>query len=470
MTLRVGTFCSGIGAPELAWSPLGFKPQWFSEIDPFASAVLAHRFPNVPNLGDMKKVNPSDLPDADIWAAGTPCQSFSIGGLRGSLGDARGNLCLTFVRLVHERDPEFVIWENVPGVLSTIDNAFGCFLAGMVGASEPVIPRTSSGKWSRAGMVCGPRRAAAWRVLDAQYIAVAGDSAVPQRRARVFVVSRNFRNLGRLETSSPQRNADRVCGLLAEIIFEPESLPRHTSPRGETGTDVAENVAGCLNSGGNQGGFRTEPGEYIVAAPLTQNPYGDHESRESLLIPEAVGTLSDGAHHGGGLTGKTPTVDALSRCLNAGGMGRQDFETETLIPVIGDGFDASEDGTGRGTPLVPVAFNWQAGGTQTTLGYDPDSRVSGSLHVGQTPAVCIPFGTTQITNPRWDVRRLTVVECARLMGFPDDHCRIPWRGKPAELCPDGPQYKAYGNAIVIKELLWLGKRLLAAHAETAGVQ
>lgn len=149
-TMRYLSVCSGIEAATVAWHPLGWTPVAFAEIEPFPSAVLAYRFPDVPNLGDMTllrdRILTRELEAADLLVGGTPCQSFSIAGLRKSLSDERGNLTLEFVRLANAIDdirradgkpPAYILWENVPGVFSTSDNAFGAFLAGLVGSDTP---------------------------------------------------------------------------------------------------------------------------------------------------------------------------------------------------------------------------------------------------------------------------------------------------------------------------------------------
>lgn len=192
--MKYGSVCSGIEAASKAWEPLGWKPTWFSEIEPFPSAVLAHHWPEVTNLGDMTKiadaVRAGEVEAPDVLVGGTPCQAFSIAGLREGLSDDRGQLTLSYVELANAIDakrrergePEsIIVWENVPGVLSSKDNAFGCFLAGLAGESSELQP--SGGKWTHAGCVSGPQRVIAWRVLDAQFFGVA------QRRRRVFVVA-----------------------------------------------------------------------------------------------------------------------------------------------------------------------------------------------------------------------------------------------------------------------------------------
>ena len=129
-----GSVCSGVEAASVAWEPLGYTPAWFSEISPFPSAVLSYRFPNVPNLGDMTKIYEKEAfksNDLDLLVGGTPCQSFSLAGLRKGLADPRGNLTLEFLRIADAKRPRWIVWENVPGVLSDKTNAFGNFIAGI---------------------------------------------------------------------------------------------------------------------------------------------------------------------------------------------------------------------------------------------------------------------------------------------------------------------------------------------------
>ncbi|OFR11121.1 cytosine methyltransferase [Neisseria sp. HMSC055H02] len=200
MVLRYGSVCSGIEAVSVAWQGMGFEPAWFSEIEPFQCAVLAHHYPSVPNYGDMttlpERILSGEIEAPDILVGGTPCQAFSVAGLRNSLNDERGNLTLVFVRILNAINtirrryglPDAVVlWENVPGVLSTRDNAFGCFLAALLGESKELVP--TRGRWTGAGIVRSDECEIAWRILDAQYF------GVPQRRRRVFLVagSRNRR-------------------------------------------------------------------------------------------------------------------------------------------------------------------------------------------------------------------------------------------------------------------------------------
>ena len=192
--MRFGSVCSGIEAASVAWHPLGWRAAWLAEIEPFPSAVLAHHYPDVPNLGDMTtlpaRILSGDVDAPDVLCGGTPCQTFSVAGLRKSLDDSRGNLSMIFceianaidnVRLAAGKKPCIIVWENVPGILSARDNAFGCFLGALVGESSKLQPPRR--KWANVGCVFGPQRAVAWRVLDAQYFGMA------QRRNRLFVVA-----------------------------------------------------------------------------------------------------------------------------------------------------------------------------------------------------------------------------------------------------------------------------------------
>ena len=260
--MRFLSVCSGIEAASVAWEPLGWKASGFAEIEPFPCAVLAHHYPDVPNHGDMTllpgKIRAGEVEAPDLLCGGTPCQAFSVAGLRQSLDDARGNLTLTFCEIADAIDskrkqPCIVFWENVPGVLNTKDNAFGCFLGALAGEDDALI--APGGRWANAGFVDGPQRAIAWRVLDAQYFGVA------QRRRRVFVVA------------SARADFDP-----AAVLFEFEGVRRDTAPSREAGQVAAPTIAGCSNGGGANGPGRdvdsceslqvVQP--YAVANCLTQ--------------------------------------------------------------------------------------------------------------------------------------------------------------------------------------------------------
>jgi DNA (cytosine-5)-methyltransferase 1 len=236
--MNYATVCSGIGAPEEAWKELWGSPEFVSEIEAFPSAVLKHHYPDVPNHGDMTKYK--EWPDhkLDILIGGTPCQAFSVAGLRRSLDDDRGNLTLTFLKLAGRYKPRFTIWENVPGVLNTPDNAFGQFLSGLAGYDTELHP--TGGRWTNAGFIVGPERIVSWRVLDAQFF------GVPQRRRRVFVIA-NPRDLGFAS---------------CQILLEPESLCGNTAPSRKEGEGVAADAGTSVKGGYWEGGE--------IHPPLTQ--------------------------------------------------------------------------------------------------------------------------------------------------------------------------------------------------------
>jgi DNA (cytosine-5)-methyltransferase 1 len=246
--MKFGSVCSGIEAASVAWRSLGWKAAWLAEIEKFPSAVLAHHYPNTPNLGDMTKIGrlilQGDVVAPDVLVGGTPCQAFSVAGLREGLDDERGQLTLSYVRLFDAIDyvrgradlePAICVWENVPGVLSDKTNAFGCLLAGLAG--EDVELKPAGEKWSNAGCVFGPRRAVAWRVLDAQYFGVA------QRRRRVFVIA------------SARKRFNP-----AEVLFEFDGLRRDTAPSREAGKSTAIGSARSVALRGREGGATAELG------------------------------------------------------------------------------------------------------------------------------------------------------------------------------------------------------------------
>jgi len=200
---RYGSVCSGIEAATAAWHPLGWEPAFFSEIEPFPRAVLSHHYPDVPLHGDFTTIEGNEYGPINLLVGGTPCQSFSIAGLRGGLDDNRGNLALEFLRLADRTRPRWLVWENVPGVLSSNGGRdFGSILGGLVELGYGF----------------------AYRVLDAQYFGVA------QRRRRVFVVG----CLG-------------DAGSAAAVLFERNCLQGNIEERGKKSVQKGE-IAGTLTT------------------------------------------------------------------------------------------------------------------------------------------------------------------------------------------------------------------------------
>lgn len=194
MIKTVGSVCSGIEAASVAWEPFGVHFDWFSEIAPFPSRVLAEKYPTIPNFGDM-----NDIPDQivqgkmsapDLICGGTPCQAFSLAGWQNGLNDDRGNLTLKFVDIIEANDTVRmsrgqgrckVFWENVEGVLADKTNAFGCLVSSLAGLDQ--VLSVKGGKWPNSGLIRGNTRNVAWRVLDAKFF------GLPQQRRRLYVIA-----------------------------------------------------------------------------------------------------------------------------------------------------------------------------------------------------------------------------------------------------------------------------------------
>jgi len=413
--MRFGSVCSGIEAASVAFAPLGWRAAWFTEIERFPNAVLEYHYPDVPNLGDMTL-----LPDAiafgeveapDVLCGGTPCQAFSLAGNRQSLDDARGNLTLTFCEVADAIDREreargdqpcIILWENVPGVLSTKDNAFGCLLAQLAGEDVPLVP--AGKKWSNAGVVLGPKRAVAWRVLDAQHFGVA------QRRRRVFVVA-SARN-----------------GFAPDaVLFEREGVRRDTAPsRSEGDQDprlVAEGADGA--------------GQWWDGGQLSQTL--DAVLHKSQTMPEKnrfPGVLQPVAF----------AENCRAEVRFEGGDGQRTGAIST-----GGGK------AGQGVPCVaqPIAFTFNdyardAGEVSPTLRSGAHTKAS---HANSGIKVAV---ATAVTRLKWIVRFLTPRECERLQGFQDDYTLVPIAGKPAK---DGPRRKALGNSWAVPCVRWIGERI-----------
>ena len=466
--MQFGSVCSGIEAASVAWHPIGWKAAWLAEIEPFPCAVLAHHYPGVPNLGDMttiaRRVLTEEVPAPDVFCGGTPCQAFSVAGLRESLADERGNLTLKFVEIAdaidHVRvgrgeDECIVFWENVPGVLSTKDSAFGCFLAGLAGEDGPLEP--PGGKWANAGAVYGPRRAVAWRTLDAQYFALA------QRRRRVFVVA------------SARKGFDP-----AQVLFEWDGVRRDSAPSREA-RQTAPTIPARSTAGGGLGtDFDCDGGTICVAtgqagaeigADMTSTLNCNHEAPyvAHTLRGEGFDASEDGAGRGTPLVSVAYGIRTANTSSN--GWGIQEECTHTLDCAQGvavaqpvafhptqDPISSTDGSThalgcgstgGQASVAVAVALRGREGGATAELGDEVQNCLRASSGGGDKPHVLTAM----------QVRRLTPVECEKLQGFEPGYTAIPWRGKPASECPDGPRYKALGNSWAVPNVRWIGERI-----------
>lgn len=521
--------CDGIGAAHQAWKPLGWRCVGASEIEKFPIAVVEHHHPEIKHLGDMTKHHEWSIESPDLICGGTPCQSFSVAGLRAGLADPRGNLALVFLAIVDRYRPKWVVWENVPGVYSATsheapdpappsvpldvvaegnevvesddydadeDHAFACFLAGL----------------SELGY------GACYRTLDAQY------AGVPQRRRRCFVV-------GYLGDWRPS----------AAVLFEPESLRGDPPPRRGKGERPAGTIEARTRGGGGLGTDFELSGGLVeatdVAAALRAQPNASHRLDCDTYIAHSLrGEGFDASEDG---TGRgTPLVPEVTGTLapNTGPNGNdagnfasnQGVDAGMLIPEVANpltarmhkGVNTTMD---EGQTMIPVAFKFRGGGNSTGerggntgggggVGYLGQEECAFTVATSEDQMVAVPEcadpvtskwakegakeadvhvkerarrpgesegSTTTVLATRLAVRRLTPRECERLQSFqvrcsPDalgawqdeagrwwteDYTAIPWRGKPASECPDGPRYKALGNSWCVNEVHWIGRRI-----------
>jgi DNA (cytosine-5)-methyltransferase 1 len=490
---------SGIEACSVAWKPLGWTPVAFAEVEPFPCAVLAHHYPGVPNLGDVKAITAEQIAalwPIDVVVGGSPCQDLSVAGKRAGLAGERSGLFHEQLRIFHAArsfcGARWLLWENVPGAFSSnAGRDFAVVVGAMAGCRLAVPPDG----WETEGVALGESGFVEWAVLDAQWFRLA------QRRRRVFAV---------LDTGDWRGRPP--------VLLERDGLRGHHPPRRQAWQDTAPTLSARTRGGGGLGtDFDCDGG--LIAGAVT----------------------SKWAKGSGGPAG--------DECQN--------LVAHTLRA---DGFDASEDGTGRGTPLVPVyaiqerasslnlANGPQGSGIQEGIAYtlearrhaqavcapamavhgsqDPDTLIDLAhtlgRNQGQENAVAYGFQPRIARNGRGDmgdvasalnaqsgqtgkgdaapcvavdamVRRLTPRECERLQGFPDEYTRVPgwigWRAIDASETPgylscvglsvrqakksgrwyvndpDGPRYRALGNSMAVPVMRWIGQRIEQASAD-----
>jgi len=407
--MRYGSVCSGVEAATVAWHPLGWQAAWYSEIEPFPSAVLKHHYPTVPNYGDMTQYEAWPDESINLLVGGTPCQSFSVAGLRKGLADPRGNLMLTYGAIAKRYRPEWLVWENVPGVLSSNGGRdFGTFL----------------------GMLAELGYGFAYRVLDAQYFGVA------QRRRRVFVVG----HLGNWQRA-------------AAVLFERHSLQGHPAPSREKGQGTAAHVEGGVE----------------LCGPLNARDYKDPGTdgmnrNSAKMVPVAIQATIIGRNENSGPNGVgADTSGAMFTLTKADVHGvaqpiPYDF-FQITAPVNRQSREPGDpchtlarDNAAHATIVQPMAF------AQNQLGEVRVGEVTNTLNTNSNPS----GRNTPMVAQTMQVRRLTPVECERLQGFPDGYTNIPWRNKPES--PDGPRYKAMGNSMAVPVMRWIGERIAAVEA------
>jgi DNA (cytosine-5)-methyltransferase 1 len=374
------SLCSGIEAASVAWKALGWSAAGFSEIEPYPCALLKHHYPNVLNFGDMNNFEHWDYGSVgtiDLLCAGTPCQSFSVAGLRAGLADPRGNLMLTFGAIADAVGAKWLVWENVAGVLySNGGRDFGTFLE----------------------MLAKLGYGFAYKVYDAQYFGLA------QRRKRVFVVG----------YFGDWRRA-------AAVLFERHSLRGNTAPSREARKDIAATLKAST------GGVSGQEGSGIVAVPHadispalkardSKGPSSDGDGDGAILVPMAYRIAGDGA-------------------------------------VYSEGSKSAPLTTGTDKSANVICFD-------TTQIASPENRAN----LTKTDVQAVAFSGSEKKGPdsyAWKVRRLTPLECERLMGFPNGYTQIPYKGKPTA---DTPRYKALGNSWAVPNVAWIGRRIAQVDA------
>jgi DNA (cytosine-5)-methyltransferase 1 len=401
--------CSGIEAATVAWHHMGWKPVGFSEIEKFPSQVLAHHYPQVTNFGDMTKYKEWKLNDSiGLLVGGTPCQSFSVAGLRKGLDDPRGNLAITYVGILDKFRPKWCVWENVPGVLSSNGGRdFGAFLGALVELGYGF----------------------AYRVLDAQHF------GVPQRRRRVFVVG----CLGSWESA-------------AKVLFESESLSgdikKGRSKKQETAAftpssfgQYSEGVGTLRSAGGDLGGGSETLYVSKTGKCLKTRIRNDYETKNFVVFEPR--SLDETPRIHDNICPTLNTIQGGQRqpcvALAENTIGRQPLNG-------GNGVGFTENG-----PMYTLNATGVHGIAQFVDVYN--QAVDGQVSATMTNAC----GGTNTSGPKimqnMAVRKLTPVECERLQGFPDNYTNIK------ENCPDGPRYKALGNSMAVPVMKWIGERI-----------
>ena len=505
--MKYASVCSGVEAASLAWKKLGWEPVLFAEVEPFPCAVLQQRFnatkpfypldpadatsekdkkmrqiwmnqiKNLPetgtikNYGDFTKIKGKDyVGTIDLLVGGTPCQDLSVAGKRAGFGNeekrkkgekTRSSLALDFVKLAYETQCKWIVWENVPGVFSSNNGRdFATFLSWFVGYRiEP--PKEG---WKTSGIACNVRPdrfGLAWRVLDAQFTRVSGfPYAIPQRRRRVFVVG----CFGDWERA-------------ATVLLEPDRLSWNTPSRIQTREETSRHFKkGIRNAIAIGNGQVDNAINMQMEVSHTLHCMHDHEA-----IIEVAGTLkARNASSPFPERGQTVVLDkdpniicfhgsqnTITNETHANTIGRNcgqencicyDNQTYARNPEpTGDISCTIQAHCGTGGNTVPLVQNVVAI-TENVIGRKIENGGNGIGAQDELAYTQNASGVMGIAHYS-TVRRIMPIECERLMGFPDEHTRISWNGKPESECPDGPRYKACGNSMCVNCMEWIERRI-----------
>ena len=419
-------------AATVAWHPLGWTPIAFSEIEPFPKALLLHKYPNIPNYGDLTKFDepgnewPVSAGNVDLIVGGTPCQAWSVAGKRMGLDDPRGRVALAYAGLIEKLRPKWIVWENVPGVYS----------AGKPGGSDFA---------AFVGTLVKLGYHIAYRTLNAEYF------GVPQRRRRCILV-------GYLGDWRPA----------AAVLFEPESLRRDIEKGRKARKGIADGPQGGVGPGVEQSnGLSTVCATGETTHSLTASHRGSEDGTgrgTPIVIDRAAFNQGVNAQYEPHI-GESETMDTLvSKGPHAVGvpvafqpgnlMRRAVSDPSTEVsPTVK--CDTGDQPPHVAYPVVPLdGMNLlsrlgKCGEDHSTQNFTPGDPSFTLRQGGVQHGVLTPMA----------VRRLTPEECEALQGFPKGYSRIPWKGKPAEECPDGPRYKACGNSMAVPVMRWVGERI-----------
>ena len=422
--MRYLSVCSGIEAATVAWQKLGWEAAAFSDIEPFPRELLQHHYPNIPLHGDFTTIGDKDYGSIDLLVGGTPCQAFSVAGLRKGFADDRGNLTLAFLQLLKRKRPKWVVWENVPGVLShDKGRTFGSFLGGLGELGYGF----------------------AYRVLDAQYF------GVPQRRRRVFVIG----CLG--DWRSP-----------AEVLFEPESLSGDITPERKKGQDVA----GTLTQGFGARGVDAQQiadGNYAIAKCLTKRGAGGEnhcaDTANFITYGLAGNTIDRKPENGGNGAGVsedlsftlTKTDRHAVAAIPINTMTMMGRPSDDLSPRMGSGIGE----VGDPCPTITkghshAVFSFDSLASNSMKSKNPNSGcrqvdLSGTIDTTRPCPSKNQGGLGIVKNNV--IRRLTPLECERLQGFPDGYTKLN------DKTTDSKRYAALGNSMAVPVMKWIGERI-----------
>jgi len=493
--------CSGVEAASVAWKGLGWNPLGFSEIEKFPSEVLNHHYPNVPNLGDMTNYRRWNFgkESVDLVVGGTPCQSFSVAGLRKGMEDPRGNLALTFCAILDKFRPKWFVWENVPGVLSSNKGRdFGSFLGAVAelgyGASYRVLDAQNFGVPQRRRRVFVVGHLGDWRpsaevLFESESLSWDSDKSRKKRKDSASIPKGSARVQGK-GVATPLLHQDHIDALCARDykglnsdsldkkaiveVFENHPQDSRVTEMGDT----CHSVTARWGTGGGNVPFALEKNYYDVVTEVSVRKYDvDIKGLQALLKKHRNLTKQEIADK---LDVKKTTVDHWFRTDTYFSIPepKEWVKLKELLSITDDSFDVSimtfitkdnkYDSSNRiynGQKPSPTLTKANSGKdlfnvvdktialAENTIGRQPLNGGNGNGFTEDGPMYTLNATGVHGVSNQMAVRKLTPIECERLQGFPDNYTNI----KPN--CPDGHRYKAMGNSMAVPVMKWIGTRI-----------